>query len=262
MHDPEPPLESEPEESAAEGDFEPSPAKPVKPRATAGSSRSKSRSRKTVVEPELEEEAPTENVESQAVVQTADVEDEGEEKSKPSRKMKGRPTKSRSKKKVDPELADEEQELVENRRDTINASTSVPSQRSQPSAPQPRQQSQPGSRPLSQLDRFANLPPSSPVAVTPQKSKASKTTELPREALDISVQDGAMQARRVIEDLAKENEAGLRDPLSDDQRGMTLEELVRSEMRRQYEAMEREGKALIGKWEERTRESRLCIEGV
>jgi len=181
---------------------------------------------------------------------------------KPSRKMKGRPTKSRSKKKVDPELADEEQELVEDRRDTINASTSVPSQRSQPSAPQPRQQSQPGSRPLSQLDRFANLPPSSPVAVTPQKSKASKTTELPREALDISVQDGAMQARRVIEDLAKENEAGLRDPLSDDQRGMTLEELVRSEMRRQYEAMEREGKALIGKWEERTRESRLCIEGV
>lgn len=259
----------ETEVSAAEAEEEVSEGGPAKsearPRATAGSSKSKGRSRKKVAEPELEpepeDEEEVEVVESQAPSQAAAVDEvisSVDEPSKPSRKIKSRPTKGRGKK-VEPE-----DEVVDKRRDSIKptstASRSQPSQSSRlhPSQPPQTQPSQPD-RPLSQLNRFSNIPPSSPVKPSTPKSKP---INLPREVLDDSVRDGALQARSVIEELAKENEEGLRKPLLDDQKGMTLEELVRSEMRIRYEVMEREGEALIGKWEERTRESRKRIEAV
>ena len=148
---------------------------------------------------------------------------------------------------------EEETERVEERRATIK-----PSHHSQPPPSEPHR--------VSQLDRFANVPPSSPaIPITPKsksRSRSAKLSGTPREVLDSSVQDGAIQARRVIEDLSEGAEQGIREPLSDSQRGMTLEELVRSEMQSRYEAMELEGEALIGKWEQRTRESRLCVEGI
>lgn len=248
--EPTPPTQPDPKDPVTEEEvLVVSPKVVIKPRATtAESSKSKGRGRRKVAEAQPEVTEEVYDVES-AIASEIDVAEEVEEvkevDGKPARQIKGRPAKGRGKTQV-------EKEHVDDRRVTIKP-RSAPS-RTRPPPPD----SEP--RPLSQLERFANVPPSSPAPSlrTPPKSRA---TALPRAILDSSVQDGAMLARSVIEDLAKDEEA-LRTPLSDDQKGMTLEELVRSEMRRRYEAMEREGEALIGKWEERTRESRSRIESV
>ena len=241
----------------------------VRPRPTVVSSKSRTRSRKKEVENEAEEVEAVEEVESQASNGPAPQSHEGqgevrETERKSSRKIKGRPIKGRGKPKADPEATiglkdtvEEENLPIEYPNETIRSFISSTSKRSQPT--------QTESRPLSQLEQFANIPPSSPVtASTPPKSRftITKSMTLPRDALDLSVHEGAVQAARVIEDLARESERGLREPLSDEQKTMTLEELVRSEMTRRYEMMEREGESLIGKWTERTKESRRRIQAV
>ncbi|WVQ83151.1 hypothetical protein IAT38_005289 [Cryptococcus sp. DSM 104549] len=157
-------------------------------------------------------------------------------------------------------------------------------------------------RPLSQLDRFANIPPSSPVP-TP-RSKATlrsaqpgrpspHTVNLPREALDTSVTRGALQARKVVDDLFSSpllptpkaaapsparsptprapspappaaEEAARQGPvvLTEEQKKMTVEDLVRAEMRRGYETLSREGADMIEKFMEQTRKDRMKIEAL
>ena len=240
-----------------------------RPNSQVGPSKSRTRSRKKDVEIEAEEVDAIEGIDSQAPMSQAppsqvEFVDDREGGSKPLRKVKGRPTKGRGKPKVEPEAeivvqkTEEEENLpIEYPSETIRSFISSTSKRSQPS--------QHDSRPLSQLEQFANIPPSSPViASTLPKSRLAmtKSMTLPRDVLDLSVHEGAIQARNVIEDLARESERGLKEPLSDEQKTMTLEELVRSEMTRRYEAMEREGEYLIGKWTERTEESRRRIQAV
>ena len=146
--------------------------------------------------------------------------------------------------------------------------------------------------PRSQLDRFANIPPSSPfptplhpsqvsalqppphspaestprpksTLVSNKPSKASPHTQLPRETLNKSLAEGAREARKVMDDLVL-NSTGDEDlkGLSEEQQGMTLEELVRGEMKKRYESLKLEGEEMIRKWEERGREARRKIESV
>jgi len=149
---------------------------------------------------------------------------------------------------------------------------------------------------LTQLERFANVPPSSPFypsralsEETPRakaslpRSRASPSVVLPRETLDSSVTQGATEARKVMEHLVinvtgaevdeaksrgatggtpAEEEARMLAKLTDDQKGMTLEELVRMEFTKRYEVMAREGEGMIGQWEEKTRQARRKIEGL
>jgi len=149
---------------------------------------------------------------------------------------------------------------------------------------------------LTQLERFANVPPSSPFhssrpAVseeTPRakaplpRSRNSPSTVLPRETLNKSLTQGAAEARKVMEDLVinitgadpvvagaetavaggKVVEEDLQAKLTEEQKGMTLEELVRMEFQKRFEVMAREGEGMIGQWEEKTRQARRKIEGL
>ena len=267
------------------------PKRSTKPRVTAPS-KSKSRGRKKAVEADPSEaeagteaeadepdnpedvgdsQAGTEQEDSQPPEPASILTDEKPKiRSNTKAKPKTAAARGRPKKVKDVLEGEEEDEGVEreeieesgreDRRETIK-----------PFSPPPY----PPPRPLSQLDRFTNIPPSSPPAsishaipsprpITSKPARPSPHAHLSRDALDKSIHQGAMEARRVIHDRAAGDGGGtkedLRAPLTDDQKGMTLEELVRSEMRRRYEVMEREGEKMIGRWEERTAESRKHIE--
>ena len=145
----------------------------------------------------------------------------------------------------------------------------------QPPPIQPLQQSPP-----SQLERFANVPTSSPFETVPTeirspqtikkstRSKAASTRVLSRSDLDKSVIQGATEARRVFSEVILNSPIGDKVAEGDEdvkgltelQKKMTLEQLVKSEMQKRYEAMKAEGEAMIAKWEQRTREARRQIE--
>lgn len=57
-------------------------------------------------------------------------------------------------------------------------------------------------------------------------------------------------------------EEDLQAKLTEEQKGMTLEELVRMEFQKRFEVMAREGEGMIGQWEEKTRQARRKIEGL
>ncbi|WWC59525.1 uncharacterized protein I303_102081 [Kwoniella dejecticola CBS 10117] len=176
----------------------------------------------------------------------------------------------------------------------------APSSKPLPPLPPSRTPS-PQHLPLSQLDRFSNIPPSSPLPnpdlLSPkpknllrssQPQRSSPRTQLPREVLDNSLTRGAVEARKVMEDLmsspvgdttpiasrsngttktgrAQENEAEEIDGvarLTDEQRSMTLEDLVRLEMKKRYQQMQREGEDMIHRWEERAKSERKRIEAI
>ncbi|EIW71190.1 hypothetical protein TREMEDRAFT_73216 [Tremella mesenterica DSM 1558] len=161
------------------------------------------------------------------------------------------------------------------------------------------------SKPLSQLDRFINIPPASPMdrpVKTLKRLSTSRSTSspdkslsrgIPREALDKSSLQGAIEAREVVEKIASspipigriqdgssgqqeieseknDQESGreviteikLDAVLTEEEKSMTVEQLVRAEMNRRYKVMEREGSDMISAWETRTSIARKRIESL
>ncbi|OCF58741.1 hypothetical protein L486_03231 [Kwoniella mangroviensis CBS 10435] len=148
-------------------------------------------------------------------------------------------------------------------------------------------------RPLSQLDRFTNIPPSSPIPSvslgTPKPKSLLRSTQpssanrpsphsqLSREALDSSLTRGAIEARKVMEDLIaspiintnikndREKMAEGKEEvvkLTEEQKKMTLEDLIRMEMKNRYREMQKEGEEMIERWEEKARNERKKIEAI
>ncbi|ODN79590.1 hypothetical protein L202_03537 [Cryptococcus amylolentus CBS 6039] len=145
--------------------------------------------------------------------------------------------------------------------------------------------------PLSQLHRFANIPPSSPV-VTPRNiatlrtgqpsSRISPHVPLNRSDQDASIERGAQSAHQVMDDLlhspalaspAKRTAQASRSPLAaaepqepgqlpDEIMDMTLEDLVRAEMKKAYEKLRNEGEAKIEQWAKRAAGEREKIEAL
>lgn len=141
---------------------------------------------------------------------------------------------------------------------------------------------------LTQLERFANIPPSSPFPnsapaasggqdenadttprarsqATSKPARASPHASLSRDQLDKSVAQGAVQARTVMDDIllnfvVEDMEKNLRRPMTEDQKSMTLEQLVRLEFEKRRRVMQKQGEEMIEKWEERTRQERRRIE--
>ncbi|WVR04702.1 hypothetical protein IAU60_001713 [Kwoniella sp. DSM 27419] len=142
----------------------------------------------------------------------------------------------------------------------------------------------PEKRPLSQLDRFANIPLSSPVPTprskstlrSTQPSKPSPHAGLPRDVLENSLTRGALEARRVMQDLVSSPAPSPSGPsrsmraeesmqmakLTEEQKSMTLEELVRAEMKKRYDEMKQEGEEMIEKWEQKAKSERRRIEAM
>ncbi|WWC68003.1 uncharacterized protein I206_101922 [Kwoniella pini CBS 10737] len=155
----------------------------------------------------------------------------------------------------------------------------------------------PQHQPLSQLDRFSNIPPSSPIPnpdlLSPkpknllrssQPQRSSPRRNLPREVLDSSLIRGAVEAGKVMEGLIsspivvtpsatktdrdtqtgwdKEEEKDSVIALTEEQRSMTLEDLVRLEMKKRYQQMQKEGEDMIQRWEERAKSERKRIEAI
>ncbi|KIR27347.1 hypothetical protein I307_04157 [Cryptococcus deuterogattii 99/473] len=175
--------------------------------------------------------------------------------------------------------------------------SSKPSSRSKPLPSLPPSPQSPSvksptssSRPLSQLDRFANIPPTSSPAPTPrgkatlrsaQPTKPSPHAALPREAMDASLTRGALAARKVVDDLfsspamtpSKEGTGRLKQsqelhppaypqPLTEQEKQMTLEDLVRAEMQRGYKQLKEEGEKMIEDWYEKAKNDRKKIESL
>lgn len=174
--------------------------------------------------------------------------------------------------------------------------SSKPSSRSKhlpslPPSPQPPSVKSPtsSSRPLCQLDRFANIPPTSSPAPTPrgkatlrsaQPTKPSPHAALPREAMDASLTRGALAARKVVDDLfsspamtPSEETGRLKQsqephppaypqPLTEQEKQMTLEDLVRAEMQRGYRQLKEEGEKMIEDWYEKAKNDRKKIESL
>ncbi|WVO18873.1 uncharacterized protein IAS62_000145 [Cryptococcus decagattii] len=175
--------------------------------------------------------------------------------------------------------------------------SSKPSSRSKPLPSLPPSSQPPSvksptssSRPLSQLDRFANIPPTSSPAPTPrgkatlrsaQPTKPSPHAALPREAMDASLTRGALAARKVVDDLfsspamtlSKEETGRLKQsqephppaypqPLTEQEKQMTLEDLVRAEMQRGYRQLKEEGEKMIEDWYEKAKNDRKKIESL
>ena len=94
----------------------------------------------------------------------------------------------------------------------------------------------------------------------------SPRTNLPRDVLDKSIVSGAKEARAVMDDLVLNSATSWSDEdlrvLSEEQKGATLEELVRAEMKKRYEVLKREGEGMIRQWEETTKEARQRIEAL
>jgi hypothetical protein len=63
-------------------------------------------------------------------------------------------------------------------------------------------------------------------------------------------------------EVSEEDGEGERRVLSESQKKMTLEDLVRMEFKSRYEEMERQGRNMISQWEQKARESRHKIEQI
>ncbi|KAK8847471.1 hypothetical protein IAR55_005329 [Kwoniella newhampshirensis] len=248
-----------------------------KPRATTSS---KSKSKKKV-EAEEEEEEEEEEIEVAEEVQseagpTQNNHVASEAPSPPSSKPASQSKSTKSSKTSKPAS-----------KPSSKGSSSKPLPPLPPTSAPPSPSPSPAKRPLSQLDRFANIPASSPIPSPRSKStlrsthssKPSPHRALPREEFDSSVQRGAVEARKVIADLMsspfvgppsrsamskEEEDEGPEGALvlTDEQKKMTLEELVRAEMKKRYLELEKEGQAMISQWEERAKYQRKKIEVV
>ncbi|WVQ98132.1 hypothetical protein IAU59_005254 [Kwoniella sp. CBS 9459] len=298
----------------------------AKPRATTttAKSKSKSTSRKKKVEDaavgsQAEEEVAPALSEVESAVEVDDAEDEDAESEpettpKPLAKSTSKSSKPSTK---SMSTTSQSQKQSSSSRSTAS-SKPLPSlpPRSAPTSPSPVKQ-QPAAQNLhngawtSQLDRFTNIPPSSPLVpqtATPrsqatlrsnQPVKPSPHATLPRDALESSLNRGALEARKVLDDLmsspqfnvggsastngngpvyskmngiegdkaAKVSGRPLEEeevfrPLTEEQKGMTLEDLVRVEMDDKFARMKAEGEEMIEQFLRRTIVERKKIEGL
>ncbi|OCF32531.1 hypothetical protein I316_05711 [Kwoniella heveanensis BCC8398] len=292
----------------------------AKPRATTTKAKSTSRSksnpsRKKKVDDSPEEEAETAVTESEVepeVESGAEAEadmgevEEAEPETTPRPLAKSTTTSKSSKPSGKPSTTTSQSKSnSQSSSQSTNSSKPLPSlpPRSAPTSPspvkQPASQSIPPGGWTSQLDRFTKIPPSSPiVVVSPSATPRSKSTlrsthpvrpsphaNLTRDVLDSSLNRGALEARKVLDDLmsspqfnagSNENSADANrtttgprlmeqevlKPLTDEQKGMTLEDLVRVEMDDKYSRMKAEGEAMIEQFLRRTVIERKKIEGL
>ncbi|WVW78366.1 hypothetical protein I302_100320 [Kwoniella bestiolae CBS 10118] len=286
--------------------------KTTKPRATTTRRKTAARGKKKedTVEPEEVIEIGDDTITSISQTQTqlpSTIPEEEppveEKKSKAKKATKAKPrattAKSKGKKKAEeeesvqaetePEDEPEPESIPQprQRQSSKPASATVQSKSSKPLPPLPPPSPTPP-RPLSQLDRFSNIPPSSPIPdiglstpkpksllrSTQPKASPSPRANLPREVLETSLTRGAVEARKVMEDLmsspragsgsvngTREGEEGM-VKLTEEQKSMTLEDLVRMEMRRRYQEMQKEGEEMIERWEERAKGERKRIEAI
>jgi hypothetical protein len=259
------------EDVIEEGVKEKPKSKARKPRATT-----RGRNKKT----DEEEKEPNEEEQGVAVVEAQppvqpSVQAPVSKSSKPSKPSK--PSKSTQSK------ASDKPAQSSDKPSKSSGKVSKPSDKPLPPLPPPSLPTSPQPQPLSQLERFANIPPTSPAVPTPRPKSTlvssrlaiqpSPRADLPREVLDKSVHQGALEARSVMDDLVKSpvlarimggqtDEEDIEIPLTEEQKGMTLEELVRSEMKKRYDALQREGGDMISQWEDRAKEARKRIETV
>jgi hypothetical protein len=143
----------------------------------------------------------------------------------------------------------------------------------------PTTQVAPPQRPLVQLEQFANIPPSSPVhpisksLPNPQARQQPRPEPVKQQPLPLTLPTITTRAPSPRKEVQKEKEeveveeSGVIDELvnrslSEEERGMTLEQLIRHEYKRRYEAMKAEGEEMIKKWEERAGESRKLLEAL
>lgn len=102
---------------------------------------------------------------------------------------------------------------------------------------------------------------------TATKPRASPRTAPPQPALDASARQGAVAAQQAFERALSPRANGngalhLDEPLTEEQEGMTVEELVRDQMRVEYEKLQQEGEEAIAKWKARTKVERARIETI
>lgn len=149
------------------------------------------------------------------------------------------------------------------------------------------------SPPTSQLDRFRNMPPTSPIGMaldepTPRPSRKAEPIaqslplplplskhQLPRDMLNKSLDEGAVEARKVLADVINSPAlngskaatvnvaaAGLTSELSDKCKDMTIEEYIRWEMAQRYAELASEGNQMIQAWEAHSKAARQRLEAL
>jgi hypothetical protein len=152
------------------------------------------------------------------------------------------------------------------------------SKSSRPTTTNPPKQLPEVSKPLSQLDQFANIPPSSPVHppitsksqllqpviinTRPPTFNSSTTSKAPLSGISTGKGDtsGGVEAETVIEDLLSSRQSGA--GFTEEEKKMTLEQLIRHEYKLRYDTLRKEGEEMIARWEERTRIARKEIEAL
>lgn len=192
-------------------------------------------------------------------------------------KAKPRTTKaSKSKgkgKTVSEDLVEPEQEEAP----TVRATTTTTTTKSvKPLPPLPPPSPAPLGRPLSQLDRFANIPPSSPLSAPlpnritkPIPKKINSQPTRPIQPIDkIPSESGKKVVKEVISSIITSlplpmQGAGLDNKvLNEEQLNMTMEGWIKAEMKLKREEIEREGREMIEGFKRRTGEARRKIEGL
>ncbi|ORY30335.1 hypothetical protein BCR39DRAFT_148558 [Naematelia encephala] len=240
-------------------------SKPRKPRATKASSKKGGAPEGEVEKTADTEEAPPSPPRATQLPISSVAPTESEQQSVPSRTIAPKPSKS-----TRPSKASS----------------------SQPRAPHAEEELKLKQPLTSQLDRFVNIPPSSPIPIPiaplsksqpsiqstkqPQPhSSAGKVSPLPspksksksksasasisRSTLDATLDNAAVQAQQVILSFSEQD---LSKPLSENEKKMTLEEMVKFEYKRRYDQMKKEGEEMIRLWQQRASEGRKKIEAI
>jgi hypothetical protein len=155
--------------------------------------------------------------------------------------------------------------------------TAANSKSVKPLPPLPPPSPAPLGRPLSQLDRFANIPPSSPLSAPlpnritkPIPKKINSQPNRPIQPIDkIPSESGKKVVKEVISSVIQQlplpiQGAGLSKDrvLSEERLNMTMEGWIKAEMKLKREEIEREGREMIDSFQRRTEEARRKIEGL
>lgn len=228
--------------------------------STATTKSSKS-SRKAVPAEDEEVTAPVE-----VELEEAATEVEKKTKAKP-RTTKA--SKSKGKGKIISEEVVEQEEVIPALKETTTKSAKA-------LPPLPPPSPAPLGRPLSQLDRFANIPPSSPLSAPlpritkPIPKKTNSQPTRPIQSIDKAPSEsGQKVVKEVISSIITQlplpiQGAGLNTvkPLSEEQLNMTMEGWIKAEMKLKREEIEREGREMIEGFRKRTGEARRKIEGL
>jgi len=215
--------------------------------------------------------------EDEAVSAPVEIEVEEPAKDVEKKKSKAKPrttkaSKSKGKSKTVSEEVVEPEEVISAPTTTTTTTKSV-----KPLPPLPPPSPAPLGRPLSQLDRFANIPPSSPLSAPlpnritkPIPKKINSQPNRPIQPIDkIPSESGKKVVKEVISSVIQQlplpiQGAGFNHGkiLDEEQLNMTMEGWIKAEMKLKREEIEREGREMIEGFQRRTVEARRKIEGL